>query len=292
MLITVIMPCYNRERYLALAINSVLCQTWPMVELIVVDDGCTDGSRSILESYGSRIRLLEHPGRVNRGQSAAINLGLRHATGEYIAILDSDDLFAPEKIEKQMRFLECHQDVGLVYSNGKAIDADGKELYFIYKRDHQPPSGPADVLENCCVNLPSNALVRRAVFERAGFFDEHLRTAQDHDMVIRITEVATVGYLDEVLWFYRRHDASISSTKALERWQNGFRILDAARRRYPYPARTLKRRLAVLNFRLGQCYLEQRAYFRAVYHFIRAGMLDPSRSARVIRGREAVSGPH
>ena len=127
--VSVIIPCYNRERYIAKTVESVLNQTYPHIELVVVDDGCTDNSRMILEQYKNSVRILEHPGRINKGQSAAINLGIRSSSSEYVAILDSDDLFAPEKIEKQVNFLEANLGIGLVYANGHAVDENGNILY-------------------------------------------------------------------------------------------------------------------------------------------------------------------
>lgn len=291
-LVSVIIPCYNRERYIAETVQSVLDQTWPNIELIVVDDGCTDGSRGLLESFGTAITVLEHPGRVNRGQSAAINLGLAHCSGAYVAILDSDDLFMPGKIEKQVRFLEEHPKVGLVYSNGLFIDAEGKELYPRYWASHQPPTDPGQVLLDCCFNVPSNALVRRSLYAQIGFLDETLRAAQDHDLAIRLAEAAPVGYLGECLWCYRRHGGSISSTTAKLRWQNGFKILDAACRRYPYPAAVRRKRRALLHFRLGQCCQQEKKVFEAIYHIVLAGLLDPFRALRVLVGREKVSSPN
>lgn len=290
--VSVIIPCYNREKYIAATIESVLAQTWPNIELIVVDDGCTDGSRAILESYGKRLILLEHPGRINRGQSAAINLGLRHCRGEYVAILDSDDMFAPDKIQKQVSFLLENPQIGLVYSNGHAIDENGNILYEFYDKNHKETSDPSKVLMNCYFLLPNNSLVRKEVFELAGEFDEKLRTAQDHDMAIRIAEVSKLGYLGEYLFFYRRHADSISHKNAKKRWENGFKILEAACQRYPYPRRTRNRRLAVLNFRLGQCYFEEKNLIKAGVHFVKAGFLDPSRSLNVILGRESLTSPH
>ena len=195
--VSVVIPCYNREKYIAATVESVFAQTWPHVELLVVDDGCTDRSRAILAAYGDRLTLLEHPGRGNRGQSASINLALRRCRGEYVAILDSDDLFAPEKLEMQVRFLEEHPEVGAVYANCIYIDENGRDLYPMYPPGHTPPSGPDEVLLDCCYNVPSNALCRRSVYERIGFFDESLRSAQDHDVAIRIAEAARIGYLDE-----------------------------------------------------------------------------------------------
>ncbi|MDD2735995.1 MAG: glycosyltransferase family A protein [Desulfuromonadaceae bacterium] len=137
-LVSVIVPCFNRESFIAETILSVLEQSWPNIELIVVDDGCTDGSRAVLESFGERLTILEHPGRANKGQSAAINLGLLHSTGEYLAILDSDDLFVPDKIKKQVRFLEDNQEVGLVYSNCMYIDENSKEVCMMHYGEHSP----------------------------------------------------------------------------------------------------------------------------------------------------------
>lgn len=289
--VSVIIPCYNREQFIAETVNSVIAQTWPNIELIVVDDGCSDGSRKVLESFGQRLTILEHPGRTNRGQSAAINLGMSHSTGDYLAILDSDDLYTIDKIEKQVFFLEKNPDVGLVYANCMYIDANGNDLYEMYYSAHKPPNGSERVLEDCCFNVPSNSLFRRSVFEKVGFFDETLRSAQDHDYAIRIAEVTRIGYIDKCLWSYRRHGGSISNTRTLERWKNGFKILEAACKRYPYQAATVRRRKAVLNFRLGQCYLGEKQYFKAGYHLLLAGLLDPIRSLRVLTGSERLTGP-
>lgn len=290
-LVSVIIPCFNQERYIIETIQSVLNQTWHNIELIVVDDGCTDGSRKLLESFGNRLTILEHPGKANRGQAAGINLGLRYSTGVYLAILDSDDLFVTDKIEKQVHFLEDNPEFGLVYANCFYIDGNGKELYKMFQRGNSPPSGPEQVLEGSCYNVPSNSLFRRSVFEQVGFLDETLRSAQDHDYAIRIAEVTRIGYLDECLWKYRRHGGSISNTRTMERWKNGFKILDAARKRYPYPSSTVRRRKAVLNFRLGQCCLQQKNYLLAGYHMLLAGLFDPFRSWRVITCRETMTGP-
>lgn len=290
--VSVIIPCFNRDLYISETVQSVLNQTWPNIELIVVDDGCTDGSRALLESFGSVLKIFEQPGRINRGQSAAINLGLAHCSGAYVAILDSDDLFMPDKIEKQVRFLEGHPEVGLVYSNCLFIDARGKELYPRYGHGHQPPEDPGQVLLNCWFNVPSNSLVRRSLYEQVGYLDETLRAAQDHDLAIRLAEAAPVGYLDECLWRYRRHGGSISNTNAKLRWQNGFRILDAACRRYPYTAAVRRKRRAVLHFRLGQCFLQERKVLKAGFHLVMSGLLDPSRALGVLIGQEKAGNPN
>ncbi|MCI5160425.1 MAG: glycosyltransferase [Candidatus Electrothrix sp. AX5] len=290
--ISVIIPLYNRGNFIAQTIQSVLNQTYPNIELIVVDDGSTDNSRNVLKQFEGKIRILEHPGRVNKGQSAAINLGIKSSESKYVAILDSDDLFAPEKIQLQVEYLEKNPHVGLVYGNGYAINEQGKKIYPIYKDGHRENSAPERVLMDCYFLLPNNSLIRRKVLDEVGDFDESLRSAQDHDMAIRVAEVTKLAYLKKELFYYRRHGNSISAKNASLRWNNGFIILDKARRRFKYSSSVVRRRRAVLHFRVGQCLLEEKKISRALWHFICSGLLDPYRALQVTLGREAVTGPH
>jgi len=290
--VSVIIPLYNREKYIAETVRSVLNQTYPNIELIVVDDGSTDGSRAALQPYASRLTLLEQPGRANKGQSAAINLGLRHAAGKYIAILDSDDLFLPEKLKAQVDYLEQNPEVGLVYSNGFIIDSNGKRLYKFYSKPPDEKSEPSNVLLDCYFPLPSNSLVRSEVFQKTGPFDEKLRSGQDHDMAIRVAEVSKLAYIDDTLFCYRKHADSISVKRADLRWNNGFIILNKAKKRFHYPAATIRKRRAVLYFRLGQIYLEKKCYFNSTVHFLLSGLLDPVRGIGVLTGREGTGGLH
>lgn len=290
--VTVVIPCYNRERFIRETLESALSQTYPNLEIVAIDDGSTDGTRKILEDYGGRIRILEHPGRTNKGQSAAINLGIRSTKGNYIAILDSDDLWAPEKIERQVEFLEKNPDVGLVYVNGFAVDEEGKTLYMLFRPGHVEPNSPGRVLLECHFSVPSNALVRRSDFEMAGEFDETMRSAQDHDMAIRLAEVTKLAYLDELLWYYRRHLYTQSQKHSRRRWQTGFKILSKACERRPYGLNIRRRRLAVLNFRLGQCLIEEKRFGQAAARFTIAGLLDPLRAIKVLAGLERRGSPH
>jgi glycosyltransferase involved in cell wall biosynthesis len=290
--VAVIIPVYNRERLIDETIKSVLAQTYPNIEVIAVDDGSTDNSRKVLESFGNKIRVLEHPGRVNNGQSAAINLGIRSTESEYVAILDSDDLFAPKKIERQVEYLQKKRNVGLVYCNGYYINEEGRVLYRIFPEGHAEKNNPEHVLLDCYFSLPSNSLIRRRAIEKAGSFDESMRSAQDHDMAIRLAEVTRLAYIDEPLWYYRRHPSSQSGVHAKRRWQVGFTILEKACKRYPYPKKIYRKRKAVLNFRMGQCFLEEKKHLNSLIHFLKAGIHDPVRSLKVIFGKEKTSSPH
>jgi glycosyltransferase involved in cell wall biosynthesis len=290
--VSVVVPVYNRGKYIHETISSVLAQTFRDFEVIAVDDGSTDESRSVLEAFGEAIRVLEHPNRTNRGQSASINLGLRAARGELIAILDSDDVWLPEKLATQVKFLDAHPEVGLVYGNGWAIDETGRRRYVIYGPEHREESDAKRVLMDCYFFLPTNSLIRSQIMREAGFFDETLRAAQDHDMAIRIAEITRLAYINQQMFYYRRHGDSISVKSADRRWRNGFLVLSKAAARYPYPASIIRKRKAVLHFRLGQCDVKSRRFLSALSHFVAAGLLDPMRAVAVLRGKEAVSSPN
>ena len=289
-LVSVIIPSYNRAAYIEAAINSALDQTYGPVEVIVVDDGSTDGSYEKLQSWAERgeLVLLTHPERRNRGQSASINLGIQQAAGSYIAILDSDDMFAKEKLADQVAFLEANPETGMVYGQGHAVDADGNFLFKVPGDGHQEPSDPNRLLLDCYMALPGGSLVRRSVFEKAGLFEESFRAGQDHDMAIRIMEATKCAYLPKLAFYYRKHDDSISVKGLERRWLTGLEILRRVNERYPYMRSTIRKRKAVLQFRLGQTYWRERRKAKALPHLVSSGLLDPARALMVLIGREQV----
>ncbi|RMJ06133.1 UDP-Glc:alpha-D-GlcNAc-diphosphoundecaprenol beta-1,3-glucosyltransferase WfgD [Marinobacter litoralis] len=289
-LVSVIIPSYNRAAYIEAAINSALDQTYGPVEVIVVDDGSTDGSYEKIQQWEERgeLVLLTHPERRNRGQSASINLGIHQAAGSYIAILDSDDMFAKEKLADQVAFLEANPETGMVYGQGHAVDADGNFLFKVPGDGHQELSDPNRLLLDCYMALPGGSLVRRSVFEKAGLFEESFRAGQDHDMAIRIMEATKCAYLPKLAFYYRKHDDSISVKGLERRWLTGLEILRRANERYPYMRSTIRKRKAVLQFRLGQTYWRERRKAKALPHLISSGLLDPARALMVLIGREQV----
>lgn len=289
-LVSVVIPAFNRIRYIEETVRSVFSQTHPNVELIVVDDGSTDGTYEFLrkQSEAGNLTLLTHEGRANKGQSAALNVALRASNGKYICILDSDDVFLTNKLEDQALFLEKNPEVGLVYGMGEAIDEQGAWLYDIHSKDHREPNDPNAILLDCYMLLAVNPMVRKTVFDQVGFFDEKLRAAQDHDILLRIAEITRFAYIPEKVFQYRRHSDAISVRGTETRWRNGFEILRRARERYPYRASTVRKRKAVLNFRLAQTYLRQGKLVRVAPHLLKSGLLDPMRALLVLTGRERV----
>jgi len=190
-LVSIVTIFLNEERYLAEAVASVLGQTYPAWELLLVDDGSTDGSTALARERAARdpgrVRYLEHPGHANRGMSAARNLGIAAARGAYVAFLDADDTWLPGKLTAQVALLRAHPDAAMVYGRtliwhgwtGRPEDV---------ARDHVLDLGvPADaliaqprlffvLLENRAQTPTTcNALLRRDVLERVGGFVESFR---------------------------------------------------------------------------------------------------------------------
>ncbi|MGA1843686.1 MAG: glycosyltransferase family 2 protein [bacterium] len=180
--VSCIIPTYNRASCLSQAIDSVLAQDYEDLDLLVVDDGSTDHTSSILEGYGQRIHAFHQS---HKGVSSARNLGLEKSKGEYIAYLDSDDVWLPRKISIQARFLDRNPDYPLCYTeeiwyrNGIRVNP-GKR--------HRKYSGR--IFTQClplCIISPSSAMMRKKILEEASGFDEDLPAAEDYALWLRIT---------------------------------------------------------------------------------------------------------
>ena len=289
--VSILIPLFNRAKYIEETLRSALAQDYGDFEIIVVDDGSTDGGDKLVEAFfdTGRLRLVRHPGNANLGQSVSLNLALSLATGEYVAILDSDDVFLPGKLQHQVSYLQAHPEVGLVYGKGLGIDANGKEIYKILSDRHRETNDPNQILLDCYFHLPVGSLVRKSVYDKVGGFDTSLRAGQDHDMLIRMAEVTAFAFQPELVYAYRRHGESISTNGLERRWRNALVILKKAVARYPYRRSTLRKRRAVINFRLAQAlFSAHKSFFEAAWRLAYSAILDPGRALRVLSGREKV----
>jgi glycosyltransferase involved in cell wall biosynthesis len=207
-IVSVIMPCWNRERFVADAIRSVLAQTFADFELIVVDDGSTDGSREVVASFSdARLHCLH---REHRGISAAMNAGLAAARGRYLARLDSDDAWLPDLLETQVAVLDARPEIGLVYSRAECTDTDWKPLGMTWGYPLRFPNETlrSMVYNDCTCNI--TVVCRRECFDRAGNFDERLETSEDLDMWLRVARHDQFAFTDRVLARVRLHGGSIT----------------------------------------------------------------------------------
>ena len=196
--VSAIIPTWNRRELLLHAIGSALAQTHPVDEIIVVDDGSTDGTADALrEAFGDRIVYVR---QANAGVSAARNRGMALARGRYFALLDSDDEWMPEKTARQVEWLDAHPDFGMVLCDVERIDIDRRPIDLLGRRAIIPEDGWVlpSVLANPTL-VPVSAMFRREVYEDVGGFDESLRTAEDLDFHLRIARHWQIGVIDEPL---------------------------------------------------------------------------------------------
>jgi glycosyltransferase involved in cell wall biosynthesis len=192
--ISIIIPTYNRSDFLKEAIDSVLKQTWKDFELIIVDDGSTDNTQEILSNYTGKISLIstEH-----KGPSAARNRGIQTAQGEYIAFLDSDDIWKPDKLKKQMDFFNNNPHIFICQTEEIWI-RKGRRVN--PRKIHAKHSGW--IFEKClplCIVSPSSVMLHRRVFDRVGLFDEKMPACEDYDLWLRVTPHYQIHLIDEPL---------------------------------------------------------------------------------------------
>ncbi|CAH2031400.1 glycosyltransferase [Trichlorobacter ammonificans] len=208
-LVSVIVPVYNRAHLVGATLDSILAQTYRNIEVIAVNDGSTDGSLEVLQGYAER-----HPGRVrvidqpNSGQVRARNAGIRQARGEFIAFLDSDDTWAPEKLSAQLPLFS--PGVGLVYCAIHEVDPEGRVIRTVAGE----PGMRGDIYRHLLVRnrmTGGSVVVTRRALDRAGLFDESLPAAENWDLWIRIARDFTVEYLDRPLVRYLRHPGNLSA---------------------------------------------------------------------------------
>jgi glycosyltransferase involved in cell wall biosynthesis len=211
---SVVIPAYNAAAFLEETLAGVLAQSQRPLEVLVVDDGSTDGTGAIAERFGSPVRCIRQE---NRGLSEARNRGIREARGGLIALLDADDLWLPAKLERQAALLEAEPRALAAFTLTDYIDAEGRVL-----RRSAAPRYPdlvrALLLHSCVVGPPSAALIRREALDRVGLFDPRFSQCADWDMWLRLAEAGPIVYVEEPLVRYRVHASNMSrSIPLLER---------------------------------------------------------------------------
>lgn len=210
--VSVIIPTFNRAAYLDAALQSVLDQTFDDFEIIVIDDGSTDATRDVVARYRGRIRYLFLRRRGLAG--ATRNRGIRAARGAYIAFLDSDDLWTPTKLARQVAYAAAHPELGLITCDAWSfLDETGQDLYRCY---HVVPPGwgwvGPELLQQIFLLQTSSVLIKRTVLEDVGLFEEAqaLRVGEDWDLWLRIAARYQIGIVMEPLARIRLHGGNIS----------------------------------------------------------------------------------
>lgn len=231
--ISVVIPTYNRKESVCGAIDSVLAQSYPPAEIVVVNDGSTDGTVEYLQDrYGGKIRLVS---QANQGASTARNYGVRVATSKWVAFLDSDDLWHPDKLRFQAELVKLHPEIDYVTCNGATLEnpdvcMTGKSYLEHATRmsdDYYQVTDALFSINWAYRNLRSitfflqSLLVRREIYEVEGGLDVQLRVAEDYDFFVRIAKYSQ-GYVDKIGWYYRTCRDEVALTSKTD-WQQMWR---------------------------------------------------------------------
>jgi glycosyltransferase involved in cell wall biosynthesis len=285
------MPNYNKSKFIASAIESVLSQTMPDLELLVVDDASTDDSAGIVENLSrkdTRVSLLRQP--IRKGVSHCRNVGIRESRASTVAFLDSDDLYAPNSLELMYRAIADSPSPVVVYSNCWLLDGNGRTLPpWTYRSCTSSGMIFTEFLLDG-MHAQSNLMLSRGLFDIVGMYDESLKRGEDTDMIFRLASKYPFLYVDEPLYGYRLHPGNtmssmstrmklVSKTPIVEKhYRANIRMVDRRTRR-------------VVSRRLVVNYLESRKYRRALAN----SLSNPEMFSWFLRylGRKALGrGPH
>jgi glycosyltransferase involved in cell wall biosynthesis len=210
--VSVIIPTYQRGHIVGQAINSVLAQTYSDYEIIVINDGSQDNTSQVLAQFSEHNIITIH--QANQGLSAARNAGIRSARGKYIAFLDDDDLWEPQKLEKQIPVLEANPHLGLIYSDSLFFS----DKYGLFSGSYNTafPTPNLQVLWTLFrynyIPVPT-VVVRRDCLDKVGLFDETLKSCEDYDLWLRLIEKFPIYFLNQPLARYRQSPNNLSGNK-------------------------------------------------------------------------------
>jgi glycosyltransferase involved in cell wall biosynthesis len=300
--VSVVLPTYNRPEYLPGAIESVLAQSYRDFELIVVDDASTEDPTPIVEGFEDpRVRVIRH--RENRGNAAARNTAIRVARGQYLAFLDDDDMWAPDKLAVQVPVLDgSAADEAMVYCARRLVTPDGQEIGV------QAPAREGEVFEEL---LPwglmacPTVLLKREVLDTVGLFDERLARGVDEDLWRRIARSYRVRYVDRVLVDTREGHADRVSTvrtpqqvrEDLFRWQDMLEKFGTELEARPAKYAFVLRRMGERHIQLGEVGAGRRRLFQAIrqrplrpdaYGMLLGSLFGPKGLAAFLRFKELV----
>ena len=207
-LVSVVMPAYNVAWCVRRAVDSALAQSLREIEVIVINDGSTDDTLQVLASYGDAIKVID---QANGGMSHARNAGIRAARGKYVAFLDADDWWLPEKLARQVELLNNRPELGFCSTAARVENPQGELLNLWHCRHARRDMLETIIAENAAVAGGCSAvMVRRELFEQVGLFDESLRGFEDPDLWMRLAAVCHYACIDEPLAVILRREKSVS----------------------------------------------------------------------------------
>ena len=268
----VVIPAYNAEVWLGEAIESALNQTRPCSELVVVDDGSTDTTRNVATTFGEPVRLITQP---NGGVASARNLGASITTAPFLAFLDADDIWEPNKMAKQMELFDINNRIVMAHCGVTYVDSDNREI----STGNDGKSG--DVYKRLLLSEPtilgggSGFVVRREAFSEVGGFDTRLSTSADWQFFTQVARLGSVGFAEDLLLRYRFHASNMHYDIDAER-RDRILIHREHAQEDVLPKRLQQIALARSYRKLGIRYLANHRYVRGFRYLVSAVLLEPS----------------
>ena len=268
MKVSVVIPAYNRAHCIQNAINSVIAQTYPPKEIIIVDDGSTDNLQEIIDSYSaSQLRLVKH--QTNKGASQARNTGIEQAKGDYIAFLDSDDTWCPNKLEAQVAFMKQHNLEAsctnfAFYRNGTL---EQESVYRPYKSIRLTQK---DMAWGCFISPGSTFICKKELLTRICGYDTDFQRFEDWDLLFRLSQHCDIGWLNESLSIiYNQLHSSIESE---------LQGLNLIKDKYAHKANSKEIKSIILSsyyFHRAAIDFKRKKYVSFIFHMVRSLIIQP-----------------
>ena len=273
--ISIIMPTYNRARYLKDAVDSVLAQTYQDWELIVVDDGSTDHTVEVLNQCVKQDKRIYYIHQSNLGGATARNAALTKSTGQYIAFIDDDDCWLPKKLEMQVKLMDSRPEVGFCYTRfqiyKKVEDRLEKGTLF-------PPflATKFEELFDAFI-APSAAIFRKTCLDQAGWFNVQHSRCEDFDLWLRVGQITQIAPIDEVGAFTVMDERHRGIDNEILSWKMGIKFIKRIKLtpQYSYYRPFLKTHIAKRHYWIAREDLDHQRYWSAAIHFAKAILEDP-----------------
>ncbi len=280
-LVSVIIPCFNCEKFIIDALDSIFFQNYENIEVVIVDDGSTDQSCSIIKNYPKTLNLLHQN---NQGPAAARNTGVKHSKGSLIAFLDADDVWLPKKLKVQVDLILKNKDIDIIFGTFGRIDTKTNYKSLIQSHQYnnlttQDTSYPEwiyhKMLLDSCIHIIT-ALINRSLFEELNGFDVQLKTGEDYDFWLRATQKTKVIKLNKAVSLYRENPES--TTHVLRDENNEEKALLKAIKKFGLTSpsgqtvskKEMDARMYELNFRHAYLHFKNNSYCTAKRYFIKS----------------------
>lgn len=277
--VSVIIPTYNYARFVEEAITSVLAQTLPVSEIIVVDDGSTDNTEEIVTKFGGIVKYIKQK---NSGVGQARNTGVKHSTGNFLAFLDADDLWLPSKIDRQLEYFKSSDNnLGLVTTGMREFDKAGKTICEHLEGKNGWCANDLLLFRSVVIGPGSTSLLKRKVFEKVGGFDTNreMHPSEDWEFSYRVARKFKIAYIPEILVEYRNHGNN--GHLQIPRFERAMKL--AYEKTFNNESTEVKKlkKQAYGNFHrvLAGCYFQNGEYDKFFNHTIKSFWLTPSNIA-------------